>query len=220
MLIELIIPFESESVWNYELFLRSSLFDNAVFLNGNLFYSDYTDSQRLVPDFIGTVPFGQIVVNAEEATAYGLEVEVAWAVADNLRLTANGSWLETEVGRFTVPAGTTYVGNEFRNSPNYLFGAGVDWELLPGLTFKGNVRHSDGYNSDDENLPPFIVDSYTVANLNLSYAIMESLDLYGYVRNVADDRSPISLYTDRSVGGVVANIVEPRTFGIGLKGAF
>lgn len=214
------IPFEDETVWNYELFVRAGLFDQRVMVNGNVFFADYTDSQRLVPDYIGDLPYGQTVVNADEAEAIGLEVDVTWNVSDSLRFTANAALLETEVGKFTVPAGTAYVGNEFKNSPGQMFGASVDWDVLPRLKVKANVRYTDGYHSDDENLPAFEVEDYTIANLSVVFEATDAIEIYAYANNVTDEYSPTSLYTDRSVGGIVANLADPRAFGVGVRGTF
>ena len=56
--------------------------------------------------------------------------------------------------------------------------------------------------------------------MKLSYAPRKYLQLYAFANNVFDQRAESYLYDDRSVGGIVANVIEPRVFGIGLKGTF
>ena len=214
------IAFKDETVWNYELFFRSSLLDKRLLLNGNIFYSDYKDSQRLIPDYLGGVPFGAYAVNADSATAYGVEVDVKWLVLENFSVSASGGLLETNISKFATLGGSVYEGNDFPRAPKYSFSVGVDWDILPNLSVTGKVRHSDGYYSDEENEAIYEVGSYTIANASLSYSFDDAVELYVFVNNIFDDRSPAALDNDRSAGGLVATTVEPRVLGVGFKGKF
>ncbi len=214
------IDFHEETVWNYELFGRVLLLDGRLTLNGNLFYSDYRDSQRLLPDYLNGMQYGSYVVNAERAEAYGLEIALDYLVLDDLRIKAGAGWLQTEIGRFSNAGGDVYEGKEFSRAPAYMFSLGMDWDIVPGLRFSAEVRHTDGYYSTDENTSAYAVDDYTVANTSLSYALCRYLEPYIFVNNIFDEREPTYFYDDRSVGGIVANMLEPRTFGIGIRGTF
>ncbi|MFC3053199.1 TonB-dependent receptor [Kordiimonas pumila] len=214
------VYFDQETAWNYELFFRGRMLDNRLSINGNIFYTDYTDSQRQIPDFIGTIPYGAVAVNADSAEAYGLELEMKWLVSDTFSIKAAAGLMETKISEFTTPGGAVYVGNDFLRAPKYNFNIGFDWDLTSKMTLTAKVRHSDGYYSDEENLPDYEVSSYTVANANLSYVLDEVFEVYVYANNIFDDRSPTSLESDRAAGGIVAAPLDPRTFGIGFKGKF
>lgn len=214
------ITFEEETVWNYELFTRSYLLDKRLILTGNLFYSDYRDAQRLLPDYLGTVQYGSIAVNADSAEAYGLELWADYQALDNLRIKAGAGLLHTEIGNFTSATGTTHKGNEFGGAPGYMASLGLDWDIIKNLRLNGKVRFTDGYHSSDENTAGYEVGSYTVADLKLSFSPMQGLQIYGYINNIFDERTPTYLADDRAVGGIVANMLEPRTLGVGVKYAF
>ncbi|WP_193171464.1 TonB-dependent receptor [Nisaea nitritireducens] len=214
------ISFKEETVWNYELFGRTRLLDDRLGLSANLFYSDYEDSQRLLPDYLNGLQYGSVVVNAESTESYGLELAMDYLVRDDVRLRGGLGLLKSEIGSFSSIEGTNYTSNEFGRAPAYMFNFGADWDITPEIRLTGDVRHTDGYYSTDENDPAYEVDNYTVADVKLSYAPREYLQLYAFASNVFDERAETYLYDDRSVGGVVANMIEPRVFGIGLKGTF
>ncbi|UUX49277.1 TonB-dependent receptor [Nisaea acidiphila] len=214
------ITFEEETVWNYELFGRTRLLDGRLGISGNLFYSDYKDSQRLLPDYLNGLQYGSVVVNAESAESYGLELAVDYLVRDDLRLRAGAGLLQSEIGSFSSVDGTDYTGNEFGRAPGYMFNFGADWDITSEIRLSGDVRHTDGYYSTDENDPSYEVDNYTVADMRLSYAPREFLQFYAFANNIFDERAESYLYDDRSVGGIVANMIEPRVVGIGVKGTF
>lgn len=212
------VAFDPETVWNYELFARSEL-RNGLRLTGNLFYSDYTDAQRYVqvslPENIGQ----SLTVNAESAKAYGLEVGMDWQARDNLRLRGGLGLLHTKIGEFSS-AQADFTGKEFSRAPAYTVSLGADWNITPQLRLAGDIRHSDGYYSDDENTADYEVDAYTVANTRLSYTAANGMEFYGYVHNIFDERAPLNKMINRSVGGIEAAMLEPREFGIGLTHRF
>lgn len=213
------ITFDAETAWNYELFSRSSFMNNCLILTGNLFYSDYKDSQRLLPDYLAGMQYGSVVVNADSAESYGLELWLDYLMRSDLRIRAGAGLLHTDIGRFTNTAGTDYEGNEFGGAPAYMMSIGADWDIIPKVRLTGEVRHTDGYSSTDENASAYAVDSYTVANFRITYA-PGSMEFYVYANNIFDNRVPTSLADDRSVGGIVANMLEPRTIGVGIRHNF
>ncbi|WP_223677688.1 TonB-dependent receptor [Azospirillum agricola] len=214
------ITFGAETVWNYELFGRARLLDRRLTLNGNVFYSDFRNSQRLLPDYLNGVQYGSIAVNADKAESYGLEVSADYLVTSDLRVRAGAGLLHTEIGRFANAYGAIHKGHEFGGAPGYMLSLAADWDVTPTVRLTGEIRHTDGYHSTDENKPAYEVGNLTVANLRASYAPRDYLQIYTYVNNLFDRRAVTYLSDDRSVGGLVANMIEPRTLGIGIKGSF
>lgn len=214
------ITFDPETVWNYELFTRARLLNDRLTLNGNLFYSRHADSQRLLPDYLNGVQYGSVVVNADQAQSYGLELGMDYKMLESVRVRAGAGLLQTHIGSFTGADGTSYEGNEFGRAPSYTLSLGADWDILPQVRLSGEVRHTDGYFSTDENISAYAVDGYTVANARLSYAPREYFQVYVFANNIFDKRAPAYLYDDRTAGGIVANTIEPRMIGVGIKGTF
>ncbi|MFC6487525.1 TonB-dependent receptor [Nitratireductor sp. GCM10026969] len=214
--------FEPETLWNYELFARARLLDDRLTLSGNLFYTDQRNSQRVVPDYLNGRLFGNVVVNAEKARSYGLEVSADYQVLDTLRIRASAGLLETEIIEFNYPSADIQEGNEFGKAPGYMVSLGADWDITPEVRLSGEVYHTDGYHSTDNNDPAYWVDSYTVANARVAYSPNENFQFYGFVNNIFDERMPTWKYDDRSASGIaiVGSMLEPRTFGAGMKVRF
>ena len=213
------VAFKPETVWNYELFGRTSVLDGRLTLSGNLFYSDFKDAQRYVqvslPENIGQ----SLTVNAEKAKSYGLEVGADWQARDDLRLRGSLGLLHTEISQFSS-AMADFEGKKFSRAPSYTFSIGADWDITPQWRLSGDLRRSDGYFSDDENTPAYEIGSYTVANTRITYAASNGMEFYGYVNNIFDERQPVYKMINRSVGAVEAAMLEPREFGIGLTHRF
>lgn len=214
------VTFDAETVWNYEIFGRARLLDNRLTLSGNLFYSDYRNSQRLLPDYLNGVQYGSVAVNADRAQAHGLEIGMDYLIRDDLRIKAGAGLLHTEIGKFTSAGGSVYEGNKFGGAPGYMLSLGADWNVTPLVKLTGEVRHTDGYHSTDENTRVYAVDNYTVANARITYALRGNMEFYAFVNNIFDKRAPTYLAFDRSGGGTAASMLEPRTLGIGIRGSF
>tara|TARA_E500000318_G_scaffold17524_1_gene17779 strand:- start:3104 stop:5188 length:2085 start_codon:yes stop_codon:yes gene_type:complete len=212
--------FKPETVWNYELFTRARLLNDRLMLSGNIFFADHKDSQRVLPDYLNGVLYGSTVVNAEEAKSYGMEVSADYQALDNLRLRASLGLLQTEVSKFTDTVGNSYDGNEFGRAPDYMFSVGADWNITPEIRLSGDVRHTAGYHSTDENTPAYEIDAYTIASTRVTYEPYEGRQVFAFVDNIFDERTPTWKYDDRTAGGIVASVTEPRTFGVGVKVKF
>jgi len=85
----------------------------------------------------------------------------------------------------------------------------------------GQARYTDGYYSNTANTPAYEVDNYTLVDIHASYKLRDNLEVYGYVNNVFDERTPTLLEAAR--GTVVftqGSMTSPRMFGIGIRGTF
>ncbi|MGV6875854.1 TonB-dependent receptor [Pseudochelatococcus sp. B33] len=211
--------FKDETLWNYELFTRTSILDGRLNLNGNLFYMDFKNAQYNIPVVISPGVFESYTINAEKAHSYGLEIGFDYKIIDSLTLRASTGLLSTEIDE--VSSNIEYEGNEFPKAPSYMFTVGASWDVTDKFNVSADLRHTGGSYSNVANSPEYKVKSYTIANAQASYQVHEHLQVYGYVRNVFDERAPTYLQQNRSVtGGIEASMTMPRTFGVGVKGAF
>ncbi|TCQ78672.1 outer membrane receptor protein involved in Fe transport [Ochrobactrum sp. BH3] len=211
-------PFEEEELWNYELFTRANLLDNKLTLTSNLFYMDFKNAQYNIPVVLPDNLVQSYTINAEKAHSYGLELGLDYQVLDNLALKTSAGILRTEIDE--ISSNSAYEGKEFAKSPGYMFSIGASWDATEKLNLSGQVRHTDGYYSDIANTQAYVVDAYTIADARVSYDFHESLELYGYVKNIFDERTPTYLQQNRGIGGLEASMTMPRTFGVGIKGSF
>jgi iron complex outermembrane receptor protein len=87
--------FEPEHVRSYELGAKTEWLERRVRVNGAVFYSDYRDFQVnfLVPDTISDTK----VRNAGKADMRGVELDATWLVAEGLRVTLAGAYLDANM---------------------------------------------------------------------------------------------------------------------------
>lgn len=214
------LSFAPETAWNYELFGRSEVLDGRMLLTGNLFYTRFKDSQRALPDYLNGVPYGNVVVNADRATSYGLEVQADYQATDTLKLRGGLGLLKTKIDKLHTVAGHDYTDNEFGRAPGTMINLGADWEVLPNATLSASVRYVSDYYSTDENNPAYRIGEYTIGNVRFTYRPREAVELFAYVNNVFNERNATYKYDDRSAGGIVSSMLEPRQAGIGVNWRF
>lgn len=211
--------FKEETLWNYELFTRTSILDSRLNLNGNLFYTDFKNGQYNIPVVISPGVTQSYTINAEKAHSYGLEVGFDYKVLDSLTLRASAGLLKTEIDE--ISSNVDYEGNKFPKAPGYMFTVGASWDVTDKFNLSADLRHLDGYYSNVANTRDYKVKSYTIADARASYQLHEHVQVYGYVRNIFDERAATYKQQNRSVtGGIEASMTQPRTFGIGVRGSF
>ncbi|WP_437884386.1 TonB-dependent receptor [Pseudomonas sp. LRF_L74] len=213
--------FDKETVWNYELFSRASLLDNRLQLSGNLFYMKHKDAQYSIPVVLTSGVTNTYTINAEKAHAYGIELSADYQLLDNLRLKASAGTLRTRIDK--IASNNAYQGNDFAKSPGYNLSFGPSWDVTDRWNLSMQVRYTDGYYSDVANTKSYAVDSYTLTDLRTSYRFSKQVEVYGYVKNLFDDRSPTYFQASRTASGTTfdeASMTSPRMFGVGVKGSF
>lgn len=202
-----IYTFKPEYVWNYEAYTRATLLGGRLELNGNIFYADYKDMQ--LPFVLG--PNSTAIRNADAAETYGSEIGARYLAMKGLTLFGSVGLLKTEI---TDYAGSGVQGNELPNAPALTVDAGFAYEHDSGFDVGADLRYSETYFSDVVNTPRAKVDPYWVANAQAGYRF-GSARVFSFVNNVFDNRDELSVSTFNS-----ANILRPRTIGLGLDVTF
>jgi len=111
--------YDAEKLLAFELGGKTSWADGAVFVNGAVFFQDYTDKQVGVTQFDPrTQTDVSSIENAGEAEIYGLELDASWVISENWFTSIAYTWLDTEYTKFesitgssTEVARTQYAGN-------------------------------------------------------------------------------------------------------------
>ncbi len=158
-----IVPFDEETLWNYEIGFKGEFADRRVRLNAALFYLDWSDLQLeafrfLTPGDLSS-NFEQ-TVNIDEAEAWGAELELVAAVSENFTIGANIGVLDTEItsnstaeitGGFVV----SLKGEEIPKSPEYTANLWAEyaWQRDFGeIWVRAEFIARDGQYSDVEGL--------------------------------------------------------------------
>lgn len=223
------IPYDPETVDNFELGMKSEWLDRRLRFNVSIFNMDYKDKQeeQSVPTSQGT---GQqtVVVNAAEATIRGLEIDFNWLINDIFRLEGNLGLLDAKYDELDDPiTGTDLSYLELRRAPE------MTGTLIPILTFDlGNgvlqARGAWHYVSDMEytflNSPQTQARAHSTIDASLMYTINSfSISLWGL--NLNGDSTWSQGY---DVGAQVGSdgfwsytaVRPPKTYGINLAYSF
>src|SRR5262249_20200977 len=95
-------PYKEETVWDYEIGVKSEWLDRTLQANAAGVYYDYADVQgfkQVVVDLNGVEINVTKLDNIGDATHKGAETSLTWlpTAVQGLSLTAGASWLDTEI---------------------------------------------------------------------------------------------------------------------------
>ena len=128
-------PFEPEISDNWEIGMKSRFADDRVQLNVNAFFNEYENQQITVSRIQNGQPTADLI-NAQQATLKGIEMEMQATPMANLYLTASMGYISGEYDEFTttdtrlVGVAPNIVSEEFINDFGYLdFPSGSNWSL-------------------------------------------------------------------------------------------
>jgi hemoglobin/transferrin/lactoferrin receptor protein len=213
---------DAEYIWNIDVGVTRIL-SNRVFVEATGFYSllqnamvrrDFTFNGQEYIEYDGELSRVQAIVNAEEATVYGVQLAFYADILDNWSLRSNLSWAtgETDQGdavRHVPPIfGSTHLIYQ-RDRLKTDFYADYNGEL-PYEDLALEERDKPTIYAIDENGNPYCPAWWTL-NLKASYVLNENFTLFGGLENILDYR-----YRPYSSG-----IVAPgRNLIVGLRCGF
>jgi outer membrane receptor protein involved in Fe transport len=215
--------FDPEHTWNYELAVRSRMAGGRLEVNGNLFFTDWTDQQLLIP--LPDAPGLTRTENVGSSTLQGGELELRALPTAALSLFASLGITRTEFEEFeTVEGGepVDYAGREFPRAVGEQVTLGGIWEPLggplEGLTASADVAWTGEYFSDPANTPGLRAGGFTQVGARIGWGFdwggsRATLSLFG--QNLLDHT--IVLQRDvSSLLGPGAFLGQPRVVGITL----
>ena len=130
-------PFDSEILTNYELGVKSELFDGRARLNAAVFVLDWKDLQLETFFFLesGDITSNvEFTINVQKARATGLEAELAALLTENLTVTGGIGVIDTEILSDDVAriSGNLFVnlkGEPLPRAPEITFSVAADYEF-------------------------------------------------------------------------------------------
>lgn len=142
--------FDTETVWNLEVGMKSRWLDESLQLNTAIFYSDRRDQQirtsfQLVPNDPASFVF--FTDNANKGRTIGLEVELRWLASDAFEYFLNAGLLDAEITSF----GTSEVNLDGRNqahAPGYTLNVGGIYRRANGFFVRLDVAARDEFYFD------------------------------------------------------------------------
>lgn len=189
-------PFEPETIWSYELGVKSQLLDNRLRVNAAAFYYDYSNLQA--QDSIGNQP---IIRNVGAAEVKGFEVEAAGVLSEYFSVDGSVTYVDAKFtqGVLTEPLRpapldqapgsleTDLAGLSLPRAPEWKFNIGA--QVTYPLAEKGHVSFRLDYGWQSKIY-------FTVFNIDAA-----SEENYGLLKARAswtseDDRYSVAIFGD------------------------
>lgn len=233
------VPYDPEVVWNYELGLKGTFFENRLRVSAAAFWMDWTGMQVefLVPQLTATGVGGRVISNAEKATSKGLELSLTALPMDNLVLNFNVGYLKAKLNKATIfvrdnvcDQSTTECNHNFDGrttplSPKWTMAADAEWthDLTPThegfarleWTFRDTVDRTLVEGLMHPDTFPWKVPAYDFFNLRAGIR-HDNYSVTAYAENLFDSKYYQNAYVKAWAMGVA---LEPsyRSYGVRFK---
>jgi vitamin B12 transporter len=200
---------DAEEAESWDAGVEQHFFDKKLVVSATYFDRDTTNMIDFVscfgessPDCLAR-PDGYYD-NFQKTNAKGVELAAAAHLTEQLSLTVNYTNMEAE----NTARGTPNYGHELPRRPKETANAQLSYEWPVGLTTTVAVQHAgrsfDRINNRD------VLDGYTLFDLRASYAVSDSLEVFGRIENAFDE----DYETVKGYGTL------GRTFYAGLRQSF
>jgi iron complex outermembrane receptor protein len=224
--------YDPEKVRNYELGLKSELFEHRLLLNTSLYYYLYTNLQSLSLVSNGNGALPQYEVTVSDQHAKGADLEAHWQATDGLRLNFVAAYIDLTYRSYVAPDGTVLSGQAV-GEPLWSFAGGLDylWRDLAGgdldFTLQDAYRGATRCNADS----PAVGQCFSNAAFSVGDATNRTDARLGwtshgrapvtvalYVNNLFDKQYATGIQTisATTLGTPFTNITAPRFWGVEL----
>ena len=219
-----VATFDSDSLWNFELGMKSSWFDERVNLNVSAFnisWSDTLQTNRLACGF-------QYGANSGSAENKGVEVEFQALPMEGLNVSMGFGYTDAKITKGNLLAGTT-EGDRVTQVPKITFNAAAEYSFPVISGWEGYLRGDYSYYDDSLSgnnsgtLPPRVRDSFELLNFRVGAFQAGSWDVALFAKNVTNEHANLS--DNRSIAAekpgrprIVTN--RPRSFGLEVRRDF
>ncbi|MBB5684779.1 TonB-dependent receptor [Sphingobium boeckii] len=222
-------PYEADSLWNYEVGLKTSWFNNRLNFNIDAYRIDWDNMQ--VAGRTSTGPGFSFISNAGAARAQGIEAEFSARPLQGLSFQANASFSssklsEDQVSSAIVAAGRK--GNRIPFTPKVTMGASADYTapIANDLNMTAHVDLNHVGQSYSEFNPTNIfrrnLPAYTLTNVRFGIDNESARwGIYVFANNVFNKVTVSYVIQTAATGGnAYAASAAPRTVGLGVRSKF
>ena len=217
-----VAPYEPENTINYEIGLKTTLFNNTMRLNLTGFYIDYTDQQIFTVLNLDNFDFG--LDNIGKSRSYGIELETNVLLIPGLNLDMNMGYLNTKVVEFET---FDFATNAFIDASGRKLPLSPDFNGNLALTYITPIKNTMAFEVNTNyiyqsemffDLPEDLVqEAYGLLNTRIGIT-SKNLDLFLWGKNITD----VAYYSyGFGISGFnAASFALPRTFGASLTAKF
>jgi len=226
--------YQTETLINYELGIKTQLRDGDIQFRAAAFYQDRADiqtQQSLVVPVAGDqcpCEFIEFQSNAAAGTGYGLEAEAQWQVSSRFQAFSSIGLLQARFDDFVsfshvdsdeeMGMGVDLSRRDVPQAPNYMAVLGGVAQLTERWSLKGEMEIKDGFFFSSRH--DTRANAYEMFHLRLSY-MADDWDFALWVKNLTNERSKTRGFggfgNDPRKGYATEPYFQfgaPRTFGI------
>ncbi len=205
---------DPESVWNFELGVKSQWLEDRIRLNLVGFYSDYRDLQ--VVQFKTEGNFGVFQTsNAASARLRGLELEFTVKPTKEIEFFGSYAFLDATYTQFNDLSGRDFTGNRLRQAPRHSLYLAFFYERefrLGRLRFRADYRYQ-GMSFREPDNSVTIQPAFDLVDASLAYESSDNVwEATLWAKNLLDKEYISHLYV--LGGNDYAIFGTPRTYGL------
>jgi len=233
---------DPEDLLSIELGYKASLLDSRMNLSAALYYYDYQDLQVLKQDVVEGIGLNTFE-NADEATAWGVELEIMALLGQNVTVSGTYSFNDTEYKDFFSKDANACAlgpladghgqdplcqedlnlkGNTFPLTPEHKVSLNMayhwqffslDWTAMASYMFTSEQTMSPFNNEEYD-----YVGSWERWDARIGAAAMQgNWELTAYIKNIANDRDIVLRNRPSTVThNATASLTQPRIYGVRL----
>ena len=213
--------YESDSLWDYELGIRTAWMENRLTANAAAYYIDWSDIQLRSWD---VTTASQRIQNAGTAEIFGLETEIRYQATDSLHLSLNYAYTDASLTEDLLGAGgivDAKDGDTLPGSSKNTFSLLVDWQMA--LTEDLDLQTNASYVYTSSRAPSLLtgdltsgfpdVPSSDVVNLSAAIKHNNGISVSLFANNLLDDRN---IQYQARLGTALESAImnRPRTIGL------
>ena len=214
--------FAPDSLWNYELGVKSSFLDKRATLNFDIYDIQWKDIQV-------TVNNGGVnqLENAGNARVKGAELAFDYRIVPALTLGGSAAYTDARLDTPAPVLGVKSPGVRLPLSPRYNFALVGNYSFDIVNNYSGLFTLSDRYVGSRTTgfgtpvSPPYNLAGYNTTDMNLSVFAPHGIEVNVFLKNAFDKAGEVSAVTLANqynpAAPVPVYISLPRTVGIGLK---
>jgi outer membrane receptor protein involved in Fe transport len=206
-------PFESDSVWNFELGGKTTWLDGRLAANATAYHIRWEDMQT-PRTILCAADAMNIIQNVGKATSEGTEVELSWRPIEQLEITVGAAHSDARLAE-DAPTIAGTDGERIPTVPKWTLSASVGAQFtLAGRASgfaRADYRHVDDSWSDFDEAVRRLTPSRRTLDLRIG-ARVDNWQIELFADNVRDERG-VLLHTNNIVGEWQA-LMQPRTVGL------
>lgn len=209
-----------ETVWSYELGIKTLFLNNRLQFDANAFYYDYQNFQTTIATLDPVDGLVIIPNDSGSATSYGFETSVQYAASENFSVFANYAFIDTTFDDTDEDGNAqNLAGNRFRLTPEHSFSLGTDIEIPLSSRIEAFFRPTYSFKSkvffQEDNLPDISQDGYGLLNLRLGGRLDKTKELSFFVTNTLNEEFIIDAGNTGGAFGIPTFIAgPPRFYGV------